>query len=245
MLEDKRWSLNYFQENGFALLSDSVDERTLNELVSAVEVARQSADSAISPGMRQLLRRCPAVRRLAESSKLLQIAKSLIGKDARPVKAILFDKTPASNWYVTWHQDLTIAVKDKFDVPGFGPWSLKEGVPHVQPPAAVLENMVSLRIHLDESSADNGAIKFIPGSHSKGIMDPSEISSWKTSREPICCAANRGDIIAMRPLILHSSSQSQLPNHRRVLHLEYAAGDLTGGLQWAEASGLDGVMLNN
>jgi Phytanoyl-CoA dioxygenase (PhyH) len=232
------WSLTKLQQNGFALLLDVFNEQELNALISSIEESRQEATS---PGIRHLMRRCPAVKRFAESSPLLKIAASVLGMDARPVKAILFDKTPSANWYVTWHQDLTIAVKQRIDVEGFGPWSEKEGLPHVQPPATVLEKMVSLRIHLDACSEQNGAIKFIPGSHCVGIMNSPEIESCRIEHESICCSANRGDIIAMSPLILHSSSRSTNPDHRRVLHIEYAAGDLPGELEWAEGSGLNNI----
>jgi ectoine hydroxylase-related dioxygenase (phytanoyl-CoA dioxygenase family) len=234
MLKSQNWSLDNFQQNGFALLKAAISEHRISQLIEAIENIERDGDTPASPGVRHLLQRCPAVRRFAKSLQVRQIAASVIGKEARPVKAILFDKTPGANWYVTWHQDLTIAVKERIEVPGFEPWSLKEGTPHVQPPATILENMVSLRIHLDACSEENGAIKFIPGSHNAGIMNPSEIESWRTEHESACCGAERGDVLLMRPLILHSSSQSKHPNHRRVLHIEFAASDLPGGLDWAE-----------
>jgi ectoine hydroxylase-related dioxygenase (phytanoyl-CoA dioxygenase family) len=151
------------------------------------------------------------------------------------VRAILFDKTPASNWYVTWHQDLSIPVKERFECEGYGPWSVKDDVVHVQPPAAILEKMVSLRIHLDPCSEKNGPIKFIAGSHLSGILETPEIERWRNEHEAVVCPTERCDIIAMRPLILHSSSSAESPEHRRVLHIEYAAGQLPAGMQWAEA----------
>jgi len=119
---------------------------------------------------------------------------------------------------------------------------MKDGVQHVQPPREVLERMVSLRVHLDDCLEENGAIKFVPGSHSRGMLAPTDISELREGTS-VCCAAQRGDVILMRPLILHSSSQSTNPDHRRVLHIEYAAQALPFGLEWAEASGLDTVEL--
>jgi len=171
------------------------------------------------------------------------IAAKIVGPNARPIKAILFDKSVESNWYVTWHQDLTIAVKEKVELEGFGPWSIKDGIQHVQPPREVLENIVSLRIHLDDCPEENGAIKFIAGSHKIGVMSSAEIGNHRDSNMHVCCPADRGDVIVMRPLILHSSSQSTIVNHRRVLHIEFAGADLPGGLVWAESSGLDSVEL--
>jgi acyl carrier protein len=243
MLKSQNWSLDNFQQNGFALLKAAISEHRISQLIAAIENIGSDDNTFALPGMRHLLQRCPSVRRFAKSSQVRQIAASVIGSEARPVKAILFDKTPGANWYVTWHQDLTIAVKERIELPGFGPWSVKEGIAHVQPPEAILKNMVSLRIHLDACSQENGAIKFIPGSHNAGVLDPSAIESWRNEHESACCAAERGDALLMRPLILHSSSQSKHPNHRRVLHIEFAASDLPCGLEWAEGSGLDTVEL--
>jgi ectoine hydroxylase-related dioxygenase (phytanoyl-CoA dioxygenase family) len=237
MLDNKKWSLSSFEDNGFALVEHVVSDVELNELTESIDELLKDAGPT-SPGVRHLMKRSSTVRRIAKSQALCAIATSVIGENARPVKAILFDKTPAANWYVTWHQDLTIAVEERIDVSGFGPWSIKDGLPHVQPPAEVLGRMVALRLHLDDCPEDNGAINFIPGSHADGILNPPGIESWRNERESICCAADRGDVIAMKPLILHKSSQSRLPTRRRVLHLEYCADELPGGLQWAEASGL-------
>ena len=102
---------------------------------------------------------------------------------------------------------------------------------------------MALRIHFDDCAEDNGAIRFIAGSHRHGILEPARISAARTGNPAVTCAAKRGDVIAMCPLIIHSSPAAANPNHRRVLHIEYAAVDLPGGLKWAEASGLDGVEL--
>lgn len=232
-----RDELTTFEHNGFALLPAVVSEHTLHNLINLIENSRRNINKcADAAGLRHLLLRCPEVQEFAKSPAMNQIAESVLGAGARPVKAILFDKTPDTNWYVTWHQDLTISVKEKIDTPGFGPWSIKDDVPHVQPPVSVLENILSLRIHIDDCSAENGAIKFIPGSHKVGILNPTEIPAWRTDKEIVCCTAERGDIIMMRPLILHSSSASIKPEHRRVLHIEYANIDLPNGLKWAEVN---------
>jgi hypothetical protein len=85
--------------------------------------------------------------------------------DAFAVPATLFDKTADANWLVPWHQDLTICVKKKVDVPGYGPWTIKAGVPHVQPPVAILDRRLAVRIHLDNCSERNGALRVLPGTH--------------------------------------------------------------------------------
>lgn len=221
--------MDKFETNGFELLQSAVSGEELNRLLDALSEHEMSG-----PGLRHLLTRNETVRRFASSHALLKIARKHLGEDANPVKAILFDKNAESNWYVTWHQDLTIAVQKKIEQPGFGPWSVKDGVQHVQPPAAVLENMIAIRIHLDPCSADNGAISFIPGSHKSGKLEAAQIIAWREEREAVSCPAERGDVIIMRPLILHSSGKATKPEHRRVLHLEYAGGPLPGGLEWRD-----------
>jgi len=221
------------QKNGYVLVDHVLPESSLDELIDAIESVRMASSSASAPGLRQLLR-CPAVRKVAESPQIVELVETVLGANPRVVRAILFDKTPASNWYVTWHQDLSIPLKQRLDLPGFGPWSIKEGIIHVQPPAAILEQMLSVRVHLDDCLSDNGPIKFIPGSHKAGILNPVNIAAWKERHEPVLCAARRGDAILMRPLVLHSSSKSDSPQQRRVLHLEYANANLPDELQWAE-----------
>ncbi len=244
MSTNKDWCTESFERDGFVLAQAVVGDTVIADLIETVErIRRDSNVSACAAGLRQLMKRSRNVRRLAKSEALMNIAHKILGADAKPVKAILFDKTPASNWYVTWHQDLTIAVNQKIDSPGFGPWSVKDDTPHVQPPAAVLENIIALRVHLDSCAEENGAIRFIPGSHKVGKLGPSEIAEWRKNTPAVSCSAQRGDVIVMRPLILHSSPQALNPDHRRVLHIEYTVASLPSGMHWAEASGLDTVEL--
>lgn len=186
-------------------------------------------------GARNLLDE-PIVLGLAFDTRVLELAKSAVGPDARPVRAIFFDKTPDANWRVTWHQDLTIAVRERLDVPGFGPWSVKEGIPHVQPPAGILERMVALRFHLDDCGAENGPVRVLPGSHLSGKIDEQEYPTWRERVAEVPCLVERGGVLLMRPLLLHASSPATTPVHRRVLHIEYAGCDLPGGLDWHWAS---------
>ncbi len=231
-MEQNLHGAKQFESDGFIVFKSVVPPEQIEMLISAIESARQEVES---PGLRNLLNRSAAVKIFASSSVSFKIAEQILGATPVPVRAILFDKTPAANWYVTWHQDLSIPVTNKVDVTGYGPWSTKDGILHVQPPAEILERMVSLRIHLDECSDNNGAIKFIAGSHLGGILDPEHTAQWRDHHDAVVCPARRGDIIAMRPLVLHSSSMSEAPDHRRVLHLEYASADLPAGMEWAEA----------
>lgn len=189
--------------------------------------------AAISPNRRSLLRDCPSAVRLASEGPLKAIADDALGGDAFAVRALLFDKVSSANWGVPWHQDLAIAVEEKVDVPGFGGWSVKDGIPHVLPPAEVLAQLVTLRIHLDDCGEDNGPLRVLPGSHGAGKLSAAEIARWRDEAAEVICTAARGDGLVMRPLLLHASSAAEQPGHRRVLHLEYAAQPLPGGLRWA------------
>jgi ectoine hydroxylase-related dioxygenase (phytanoyl-CoA dioxygenase family) len=151
------------------------------------------------------------------------------------VRGLLFNKLPEANWAVPWHQDLTIAVRERRQAPGFGPWSLKDGVVHVQPPDEVIARMVSVRIHLDDTDAQNGALRVIPGSHTEGRLSAEAIGRWTTSRTAVTLEAPAGSVLLMRPHLLHASSAAEPPGQRRVIHIEYAADELPFGLEWNEA----------
>lgn len=182
-------------------------------------------------GARHLLD-LPSVQALARSHPVRMVAEAAIGPGCFAVRGILFDKTPAANWKVVWHQDLTIAVRERRDVMGFGPWSEKDRVPHVQPPVSLLERMVAVRVHLDDCGAENGPVRVIPRSHRAGRLSPDAVDAWKAGHEAVDCVVPRGGILAFRPLTLHASSAATVPAHRRVVHLEFAAELLPGGLTW-------------
>jgi len=148
------------------------------------------------------------------------------------VRAILFDKTPEANWPVAWHQDQIIAVAERIEVQGFSAWSVKEGLPHVRPPAGILESMITARLHLDDCVAANGALQVLPGSHRAGFLSEDAIRRWTREVSPRFCEVPHGGVLLMKPLVLHASSPSTQPGHRRVLHIEYGPGTLPGGLRW-------------
>jgi hypothetical protein len=177
----------------------------------------------------------PEIRAWALSAGVLQRVAAHLGPRARPVRAIFFDKSPAANWLVPWHQDVTLAVDGPMDVPGFGPWSRKDGISHVQAPAEWLARMVTVRLHFDECDASNGALRVIPGSHRYGRLDADRIAALKTATPEVLCAAAAGDALLMRPLLLHASSKSMSGRRRRILHIEYCSGSLPTGMTWHEA----------
>jgi ectoine hydroxylase-related dioxygenase (phytanoyl-CoA dioxygenase family) len=174
------------------------------------------------------------MRDLAESSAIRAVVKTILGSGARVVCGILFDETEGANWKVPWHQDVTIAVDRRVEAAGYGPWSMKAGVLHVQPPASVLERMVSVRLHLDDCPKDNGALRVIAGSHSNDTLEERLIQDLAERSVAVTCAMQRGGALVMRPLLLHASSASSIPGHRRIIHFDYAATELPTGMGWAE-----------
>jgi KTSC domain/Phytanoyl-CoA dioxygenase (PhyH) len=184
-------------------------------------------------GMRDLLA-LDEIRQLSATGPIRSLAERVIGPEARAVRGIFFDKTPAANWPVQWHQDLSIAVAEKKDIEGWQGWSVKNGIVHVQPPAAILERTVSVRLHLDDCGVDNGPLKVRPGTHSFGRLTRERISELAAEVPEEVCCLNAGDALVMRPLLLHGSSPARKPDHRRVIHLEFAAVDLLpAGMKWA------------
>lgn len=182
-------------------------------------------------GVRNLLGMSPEVRELARSQALRELVTPVLGAGCFAVRGIFFDKIPGANWKLAWHQDSVVAVKERQDTPGFRAWSQKAGVWQTEPPAEVMAGMLALRIHLDDCGPENGPLRVIPGSHSQGWLD-GQFDRWRGEVPEVICVAQSGDVLAMRPLLLHASAPATLPSHRRVIHLEYAAAELPEGLEW-------------
>jgi ectoine hydroxylase-related dioxygenase (phytanoyl-CoA dioxygenase family) len=172
------------------------------------------------------------MRDFAESKTVRNIVEKFLGKSAKVVRAIYFDKTTEANWKVPWHQDLTISVRQKQETEGFTAWSVKDKIHHVQPPIEILERMLALRIHLDTTDESNGALKILPATHKLGRLNATEIQNLKSKQTVHWCKAKKGDCLLMKPLLVHSSSAGTNPKNRRVIHLEFSADHLPNGLQF-------------
>jgi hypothetical protein len=216
------------EQRGYALASGILDAAERQELLSSV--------GPVSGAGRRGLLAVPAVAALARSERLLELVRPHLPREPLPVRAIYFDKSAEANWGVAWHQDLTIALRAHAEVAGFGPWSTKEGVPHVQPPVELLEQMLTIRLHLDDADGTNGALRVLPGSHPEGRLSPERIRELRAQQPDFLCAAAAGDTLLMRPLLLHASSRSTSAQRRRILHIEYAGFALPPGLAWHEAA---------
>lgn len=207
------------EESGFAVLPKVLPADEMTRLIAALSdpgVPRTRA------GVRHALR-FPAVAEIAADPRLLNIAKKVLGSQAIAFGATLFHKSPSANWLVAWHQDTALPIRERRDVEGWGPWSVKDGVSYAHAPTEALRRVLALRLHLDDSTLENGPLRVLPGTHILGVLSDDAIHELASQRPAVECTVEEGGILAMRPLIVHASSKSKTQASRRVLHIEYAA----------------------
>jgi len=220
-----------FQKQGFEIRKNFISTEKCNYLISKIEGKFNSFNDY---AIRNIDKKVNSIADFALSKYLLNFANCYLNGNPILVSAIYFNKTINANWAVAWHQDKTIAVDKRVELPGYKTWTIKDKINCVQPPLAVVENMITFRIHLDAANQTNGCLKVIPGTHKLGILSQSEINQIKNTYPKVACEVDAGDLIVMRPHILHSSQKSSVPENRRVLHLEYSSIKLPEPLAWAE-----------
>lgn len=220
------------REDGYAVIPKALSQKE-------IDLALQELNSVNLPRSRAGVRhamRVPAVAEMARGAALLGLAREILGEGAFPFRATLFDKSATANWLVVWHHDTALPLKERREVVGWGPWSVKDGVPYAHAPASALERVVALRVHLDDSTSENGPLRVLPGTHTLGVLTDEEIHELSTKVNDTECLVPRGGVLAMRPLIVHASSKAQSEMPRRALHIEYAGlGALSDGLELAIA----------
>lgn len=94
--------------------------------------------------------------------------------------------------------------------------------------------MLAIRIHVDDCGADNGPLQVLDGSHRQGKLISDQIDSWVNRVKPTDCLVAAGSLLTLKPLLLHRSSKAVHPTNRRVIHIEFASVDLSGGLEWQD-----------
>jgi ectoine hydroxylase-related dioxygenase (phytanoyl-CoA dioxygenase family) len=198
----------FFDRDSMASVSKSLDEMPLRR-------GRAGARNAL---------RIKSIRDLASDSQLINIASSLLGGNAVPFRATLFNKSFATNWLVVWHQDTALPVRERRDAKGWGPWSVKEGVICAHAPAYALEQVLAMRVHVDHSNEENGSLRVLPQTHTLGVLSDDQTHELAKKVPPVDCHVAGGGVLLMKPLLVHSSSKTKSETaHRRVLHIEYAA----------------------
>lgn len=227
---------NHLTENGFTILENVYTTKEIETILQTIDLT-DSSDAVFRKSenlfaIRQFFKAVPTAIDWIFNDKLKSIVRDLFGDGYFVVKSIYFDKPEQSNWFVAYHQDLTISVDRKLSLEGFGPWTVKQDQFAVQPPIKILEKGFTIRIHLDDTDQHNGALNVIPKSHLKGIYRPETID-W-TTEEEISCAVPAGGIMIMKPLLLHSSARTTNGKRRRVIHIEFSNQVLPDGLNWSE-----------
>jgi hypothetical protein len=216
-------------EAGFAAVPGVLAVDECAELLSALDTA-----GCGRAGSRNLLD-LPACHRLAARLKAHPEVGPLLPPGAMAVQCTFFEKSPDNNWLVALHQDLSIPIQKRVPHPDCSGWSEKEGVLYVQPPVGVLESLLAVRAHLDDCASASGPLRVVPGSHRHGRLSTESARTLRDQRGTFECIARRGDVLVMRPLLLHSSSKAQAPTPRRVLHFLFGPLQLPYGLKWHRA----------
>lgn len=218
-----------FEEAGFELIDELLAPEMAQSLLA--ELTRLQLEP-LRGGIRRIEKRLPEVAALASSPRFIATAQRHLSGPPELVRAIYFDKSPENNWFVTWHQDRTVAVSERFEAEGWGPWSIKSDVWHVQPPLEVLQNMITIRLHLDPATKANGCLKVLPGSHNIGLLPADAVQHSISHERAVYCESPVGGAVVMRPHILHSSEKSATAMPRRILHFEYSSYRLPHGISW-------------
>ena len=217
------------ENKGFAVVNNFISEHWSNTILKDIERSQISTEVS---GVRNINKKLNSVSEYLDSEEFNKSSAPFIPRHSQLVRAILFNKSPVSNWFVSWHQDKTVAVSSKFEASGWNTWSVKDDILHVQPPLAVLESIVTIRIHLDTTRKENGCLKIIPGSHKFGLLTQNHIREIVTGELPYFCECDKYAALIMRPHILHASSKSLKPENRRVLHFEFSNWQLPKGINW-------------
>ena len=236
LMKDTAKHIDRLSREGFTIVENIYSTGEVEEILANIENADKMKETFRKStelfAIRQFLKEVPQVVKLIFTDNLKTLVRQLFGEKYFVVKSIYFDKPETSNWFVSYHQDLTISVDNKIELNGFGPWTVKQNQFAVQPPIDILQNIFTIRIHLDDTDSENGALRVIPKSNTRGIYRPESID-W-ANEEQITCDVRNGGVMIMKPLLLHSSGRTTNKKKRRVIHIEFSDKELPTELQWAE-----------
>lgn len=227
-----------FNQNGFSIINNIYDEKEIQTMISLIESSEKTNKNFRKNkelfAIRSILKEIPELKRIVFNKNLIKVIEEIGDKTFFVVKSIYFDKPETSNWVVPYHQDLTINLCEKIITDGYNNWTSKHNQVAVQPPLSILENIFTVRIHLDDTTKENGAVKIISKSHHEGIilLKNNEIDK----EEEYICEVQRGGIMLMKPLTLHASTRTTNNKRRRVIHIEFSNQKLPNLLEWSEYS---------
>jgi len=218
-----------FESCGFDIVKSFLSDKQVSLLRDVIKNQKLEPGTG---GIREIDTLISEIGDFAKSKQMISQVSRYLSKTPELVRAIYFDKNSENNWLVSWHQDKTVTLSDKVEMSGWGPWSIKKGIHHVQPPLEIMEDMVTIRIHIDDAKKENGCLKVLPGSHKHGLIKTSDILKYVENVKPVYCDVLAGDAVVMRPHILHSSEKAKVIESRRILHFEYSSYELPKGLSW-------------
>jgi ectoine hydroxylase-related dioxygenase (phytanoyl-CoA dioxygenase family) len=218
-----------FEVDGYAIVPDVITDEQCDIVLLQPALATSGA-----PGTRTLLS-LPWCAALVGAIRRNPVVKPLLPEAPVAVQCTYFEKSATQNWLVAIHQDLSLPVRERVDADACSAWSEKEGVLFVQPPTTVLDTIVAVRLHLDESSLYNGSLRVVTGSHRRGRLTSPQAQAERQLSGEIACPVPKGGVLVMRPLLLHASSKAQVSAYRRVLHFVFGPPALPLGLRWHAA----------
>ena len=221
--------MSALEKYGFQIIDNVFSIKEVDDILTLIN----SSSIKNEFGVREFLLDNPEIFKKVFTRKLIAIIKNISPNCNKLIKSIYFDKPPNANWVVNWHQDLTINLIDKKEIPNFRNWRVQSERTIVQPDRAFLESIFTIRIHLDDCTETNGALRIIEASHQLGVV---KMKDWIKQKEGVekICEVQKGGILIMKPLTLHSSRRSENQRNRRIIHLEFTDKELPDGLNWKE-----------
>jgi len=218
-----------FDDDGVEIVKNFISPA----LIAEIKDELKGSDIKIkSYGLSHAHKKLSSVKQLVESEQLVNLAIKILGSRPSTLRVIYLDKTKKGNWFLPWHQDIRAAINKKDENLKWEGWSYENDINYVQLPREVLEKMVTFRINLDDANEDNACLQVIPGSHIFGVLSNEKMKKVVNTSTLVNCCVKAGDLVLMRPHILHASSKSKNPSSRGVLHIEYCAYPLPKGLHW-------------
>ncbi|MEO6918597.1 MAG: phytanoyl-CoA dioxygenase family protein [Collimonas sp.] len=215
-----------FEIDGFAVISQLLTDSACAEISSSLAELRNKGAGSRSllelswcKGLAQTIHRHPAI-------------EELLPRDSVAVQCTYFEKSKEQNWLVPAHQDLSIPVRERIDHPALTGWSEKEGSVFVQPPDTVLQDVVAVRLHIDECGPEDGPLRVVAGSHLVGRLSDESVLIARDKLGEVVCPVVKGGALLMKPLLLHASSKAVGNSRRRVLHFVFGPRTLPFGLRW-------------
>lgn len=216
-------------QKGYQIIENIYSEKEIDDILRLI-ASKQLEEKF---GVREFLVDHPEIAEKVFTERLIEIIKAISPDCNKSIKSIYFDKPPNANWIVNWHQDLTINLQSKKEVEGFKNWRVNKERTVVQPNREILDSIFTIRIHLDDCTKENGALRIIEESHKKGVIEIKEWSENKSGIERVC-EVKKGGILIMKPLTLHASRRTENHKNRRVIHIEFTDQSLPADLQWKE-----------